>query len=351
MHPLPLSPQPPLPSSSAPSSDSSSGSSLRSSSAAARPRATALFRVLTLLPLGVLPLTWAAAQNPATTIDLTVTGGPRAGAYRATSEQVTCSYGLAAPGAWGNQYSIVSEDPAVFTSLQLIVPDAAAAASGSGEFLVTVAFGPLFGDGASYTIDTRPDAPQVQGQGSVAIADGGDAAEVVVRGTTADGVGIEATVHCHQVMRFEGDPAATTAAADAPAPEGATGAIRLLVGGTSYEVTTSDTDAACERDMAEEGDFYYAFYRDDGSDGGGDGGQGGLSSLELLAYDFEAALAGSPDFHLSVNDQTHYLDTPSGDGSGTVTIRRDGEHLVVTLDAVDDGAPVQATITCRLPAE
>ncbi|HEX6433686.1 MAG TPA: hypothetical protein VFZ87_05575, partial [Gemmatimonadales bacterium] len=59
----------------------------------------------------------------ATTIHLVIGGGPHAGTYDAKSDNLTCTYGFAGPGSWGNQYSVTGKKPSEFSSLQLIVPD------------------------------------------------------------------------------------------------------------------------------------------------------------------------------------------------------------------------------------
>lgn len=151
----------------------------------------------------------AAAAEPASTgeaksvIQVTVEGGEHAGTYDARSEDLTCSYGLAGKGAWGNQYSVDGKASGEFSSLQLVVPDTKAAASGSEKFLITVAFGPLFGDGSTqYTIDTQGGKPK--GSGKVTVEDRGDEGRVTFEGTTADGVKLRGTIDCNTVMRAEG---------------------------------------------------------------------------------------------------------------------------------------------------
>src|SRR4051812_49187966 len=80
----------------------------------------------------------AAFAQEKETVHLVVTGGSNAGTYDASSDKGGCSYGLSGPGSWGNQLSSPKEkDPKKFNSLQLIVPNAKAAAGGSKEFLLT----------------------------------------------------------------------------------------------------------------------------------------------------------------------------------------------------------------------
>ena len=133
---------------------------------------------------------------------LEVTGGPHAGSYDAQMTSGGCSYGLAEAGAWGNQYSIDASDPKTFSSLQLIVPDAKGAASGTSAFKMTASFGPLFGAGStSYDIDTRPSANGKEGSGRVTVEDRGASGRVSFEGKTADGIGLKGTIDCRTVMR------------------------------------------------------------------------------------------------------------------------------------------------------
>src|SRR6266446_480120 len=55
--------------------------------------------------------------------------------------------------SWGNQYSLVRENnPKVLNSLQLIVPDAKAAAAGTHNFFLNVAFGRITARVAEYKV-------------------------------------------------------------------------------------------------------------------------------------------------------------------------------------------------------
>ena len=293
-----------------------------------------MFNLLPRLALLTLPLlaAFAFAQSPATVIDLSITGGPLEGRYEAVSEDATCSYGYAfSEDSWGNQYSIETTDPTTFSSLQLIVPNSSQAAGGAGEFVTTVSFGELFTDSeTSYTINTQ-NARTDEGTGIVTVQDEGDTALVTISGTTAEGVGIEATITCNRVLRAAGG--SSSAEADAPS-----GSLELSVTGETFSLPTGD-EAGCSRDYAEEGDLFYSFY--------GEGN--GLSNVELMLPDLEAAGTGSEAFYVSVNDQAYYLDTTAGnsDGSGLVTATRSGDALTLTLDVVTaDGVPIQGTLTC-----
>jgi hypothetical protein len=136
------------------------------------------------------------------TIHLEVIGGPNAGSYDVDMLESGCSYGLAGATAWGNQYSIDTDDAKKFSSLQLIVPDAKAAAGGTSTFQMTAQFGPIFGGGgASYDINTRSDAPKKSGSGTVTIEDHGSTGRVMFDAKTGAGVELKGTIDCKSVVR------------------------------------------------------------------------------------------------------------------------------------------------------
>jgi hypothetical protein len=139
----------------------------------------------------------------ATTIHLVVGGGPHAGTYDAKSDDITCTYGFAGPGSWGNQYSVTGKKPNEFSSLQLIVPDTKDAADGTDKFLITAAFGELMQPGYSdHTINTTKD--NKEGSGTITVDDKGKTGKVSFKGKTKDNVTLEGTIDCHQLMRGEG---------------------------------------------------------------------------------------------------------------------------------------------------
>lgn len=141
----------------------------------------------------------ASAQG---TVHLEVGSGPHAGTYDATMKDGGCSYGLAGAGAWGNQYSADKSDPKAFTSLQLIVPDAKAAASGTSAFELTAGFGPLFGSGATrYDVNTLPTSGAKSGSGKVTVDDKGRTGTVTFDVKTAEGIALKGTIECGAVMR------------------------------------------------------------------------------------------------------------------------------------------------------
>ena len=150
----------------------------------------------------------ASDGQPATTIHLVVGGGPHAGTYDVTSADITCTYGFAGPGSWGNQYSVTDKQPEEFSSLQLIVPDTEDAADGTGTFLLTAGFGSMLNPGYSeLTIDTgatlggTDSNKEHRGSGTVTVDDRGQSGKVTFRGTTEDNVTLEGTIDCHRLMR------------------------------------------------------------------------------------------------------------------------------------------------------
>ena len=136
------------------------------------------------------------------TVHLVVTGGPNAGAWDSSTDRGGCTYGLAGPGSWGNQLSSPKDkDPKKFNSLQLIVPNAKKAASGSKEFFLSVGFGPLMHRGAEYAVETRSTEAKRKGSGTVTVADKGTTAKVTFSIMTAEGIKLEGTIDCKSVIR------------------------------------------------------------------------------------------------------------------------------------------------------
>jgi hypothetical protein len=138
-------------------------------------------------------------------------GGTHAGTYDAKSDNLTCTYGCAGPGSWGNQYSVTGKKPNEFSSLQLIVPDTKDAADGTDRFLMTAGFGELLQPGyTEYTINTGAslsgpsDDVKKEGSGTISVEDKGKSGKVTFKGKTKANVTLEGTIDCHQVMRGEG---------------------------------------------------------------------------------------------------------------------------------------------------
>jgi hypothetical protein len=142
----------------------------------------------------------SGGPGTATTIHLVIGGGPHAGTYEAKSDDITCSYGFAGPGSWGNQYSVMGKKANEFSSLQLIVPDTKDAADGTNKFLITAAFGELMKPSYSeHTINTTKD--NKEGSGTITVDDKGKTGKVSFKGKTKDNVTLEGTIDCHELMR------------------------------------------------------------------------------------------------------------------------------------------------------
>jgi hypothetical protein len=145
----------------------------------------------------------ASTGKAATTIHLTIEGGPHAGTYDAESDDITCTYGFAGPGTWGNQYTALGKSPKEFSSLQLIV-DAKDAADGTDAFLMTVAFGEMMKPGYSeHVIDTQTKNGNRKGTGTIRVDDQKTGGKVTFKGVAEDGARLEGTIDCHQMMRSE----------------------------------------------------------------------------------------------------------------------------------------------------
>jgi hypothetical protein len=143
----------------------------------------------------------AGTGGTATTIHLVIQGGKHAGTYDAKSSDITCTYGFAGPGSWGNQYSVTGKKPDEFSSLQLIVPDTKDAADGTDKFLLTVGFGQLMEPGyTDHTINTSGKGTQ-EGSGTITVDDRQTGGKVTFKGKTGDGLSLDGTIDCHQMMR------------------------------------------------------------------------------------------------------------------------------------------------------
>ena len=142
------------------------------------------------------------AEDIKESVHLVVTGGPHAGTWDASTDKGGCSAGLTGAGSWGNQFSQPKEkDPKKFNSLQLIVPDAKKASSGSKDFFMMFRFGSILFTNTEITIETRPAEAKKKGSGTVTIDDKGATARVMFNVTSADGVKFEGAIDCKSVTR------------------------------------------------------------------------------------------------------------------------------------------------------
>lgn len=132
----------------------------------------------------------------AASVELMITGGEFAGSYSGSVPDGGCSRGATGENTFGLQYS-TADETVDFSSVQLIVNDAAAAAGGTDNFMTTVTMGSL---AAGNNLDINP--PEGQGSGTVTVNDQGGTATIQIEGETADGIGIQVSVTCNSVLDF-----------------------------------------------------------------------------------------------------------------------------------------------------
>lgn len=128
----------------------------------------------------------------ASAISVTVDGK----AYTATSGDPTCSTGATGKGTFGNQYSDADKKTGL-SSLQMIVPDASAAKSGTDSFTLTVTVGPMM-SGTNYDISPKDG----KGSGTLTLSQSGSTAKVTFTGTAATGQKVSGTLQCNQVLKL-----------------------------------------------------------------------------------------------------------------------------------------------------
>ncbi|MEA2417080.1 MAG: hypothetical protein QOI58_3737 [Thermoanaerobaculia bacterium] len=144
------------------------------------------------------PVAFAAEVKE--TVHVVITGGKHAGTYDGSTDRGGCSAGMTGKGSFGNQYSLPKEnDPKVLNSVQIIVPDAKAAASGTHNFTLKVAFGRIFKRDAEYNVETE----KKSGTGTITVHDKGSTATISFDAKTADGVHLVGTVDCKSVTRAQ----------------------------------------------------------------------------------------------------------------------------------------------------
>jgi hypothetical protein len=151
-----------------------------------------------LIALLVLAAPAAFAADTKETIHVVITGGAHAGTYDGSTDRGGCSAGMTGKGSFGNQYSLPKEnDPKVLNSIQIIVADAKAAASGTHDFFLNVAFGRIFKRVAEYKVEPE----KKMGTGTVTVHDKGSTAVINFDAKTADGVHLVGTIDCKSVTR------------------------------------------------------------------------------------------------------------------------------------------------------
>jgi hypothetical protein len=161
---------------------------------------TGAAQAIASMPLPTVALTAGGEVLADALIDLSIVGGPHAGGYHGETSSGGCSRNALVDNSFGLQFTDDANADG-FTSLQLVVRDAAAAEAGETEdFTADVNIGPMFG-GTPYRLDPTGG----DGTGTVSIdAISTDSAIVTISGQTADGTGIEATVICNVVFNFGG---------------------------------------------------------------------------------------------------------------------------------------------------
>jgi hypothetical protein len=149
-----------------------------------------------------------APQPGAGTVAVVLNGGADAGSYTG-SENPNCTYNFFSPDTWGVQYSLTEVTAEQFSSLQVVHRptgggDDGDMFAGVGT-LVTVGFGSILDaeNYRTYEVEIRTDDEEsdIGGTGTMQVNDGGSTAVLHFTGTTADGVGIDATVNCPSVTR------------------------------------------------------------------------------------------------------------------------------------------------------
>jgi hypothetical protein len=141
-----------------------------------------------------------------TTVSVTLTGGATPGTYTSNADPL-CSKGLIGPDGWGVQFSLAEPEPNGLSSVQVLAPAADKADDENSMFAgiafkITVTVGSLL-DGNVYdiTVVTPSSGSTSEGTGSATVEDAGTTAAIQAGGTTADGVGIDATINCPSVTR------------------------------------------------------------------------------------------------------------------------------------------------------
>jgi hypothetical protein len=133
---------------------------------------------------------------PTSGFHFTIAGTHGAGTYDVESPRPTCTFGTTGAGWWHNQFS----DPASpLTAVELSVPNAAAAAHGKGPFALALALDAVRQGGQSYVVDTRVGSPS--GNGTITVWHRGRTAVMRITARTADGVGIDGVIVCHEVRQ------------------------------------------------------------------------------------------------------------------------------------------------------
>ena len=192
-----------------------------------------------------------------------------------------------------------------------------------------------------------------EGDGTVTITGGPDRSTVKIQVSPAGGVEIDATMQCNEVFKVTSQATPTTdpgrlaaAGIEVTLQGGDTEGTFNVVGGEGTcgygPNNTSILIEGLEEDQ--KNDAWTVEYADDHQDDN-------LYQFWLLVPSTRNAAGGTDRFYLEINDQDYYIDNLEGDrsdGTGTVTVRNNGDTGMVTVDATtDDGTTIKATITCN----
>lgn len=140
----------------------------------------------------------SANIDAATAITVTLGGGPNAGTYTTYSDQPLCSVGTNEADLWGVQMTDDTVSSGL-SAVQIMIPDTAAARTGTGIFHFSAIVGSLM-QGTDYTIESRPQTRAV-GQGTARVTDTGTGATISIEGTVRDSISLRAEIRCREVRR------------------------------------------------------------------------------------------------------------------------------------------------------
>jgi hypothetical protein len=281
--------------------------------------------------LSMLALLSFAEAQPETMITVELIGGDHAGSYEVAQEDSSCLYGTSNGDDWRTLYS--SGDTKDFSTALLLIPSVSEISGGGTDFFFSAGFGEY---GTSEYLEYILEPATGNGAGTVTVQRDGHDAVLSITGQTSSGVGVNATITCTTVLETNtGAKSLLDLEVNfAPDSNSPTGSLELSIAEKSYRVQTG-AEATCTRDFfGEAGLFGYNYYVDD------------YNSLDLFIPNFEVGQSTS-DFGFAVD--TAYILYKTGEGSGTVTSRQEGNTLTLEVDVQSsEGIPIQATLRCVL---
>lgn len=141
----------------------------------------------------LLGLAACQAEPPAaaTSVRVTLKGGPNPGTYTAAAGESACRRDLVGAGSWSVQLTDWAGPKQGLRSLQLMLPSR----DHPDEFYLGLVFGDFF-TGMVQEIETRPAAMTLRGVGRATVIRDRHADIVAIRGQTRDSVAITATITC-----------------------------------------------------------------------------------------------------------------------------------------------------------